>query len=76
MSQPDDVVGRGTTGPDLTHFGARTTIGAGVAENTPDNLRRWLREVQAVKPGALMPNYTALPDEEIEALASYLLGLR
>jgi cytochrome c oxidase subunit 2 len=63
-------------GPDLTHFGSRTTIGAGVVENTPDNLRRWLREVQSIKPGALMPNYTALPDEEIGALADYLLGLR
>jgi cytochrome c oxidase subunit 2 len=63
-------------GPDLSHFGGRTTIGAGVVENTPENLRLWLRTVQSVKPGALMPNYTALSEEEIAALADYLMELR
>ncbi len=69
------TVAQARVGPDLTHFGARTTIGAGVVANTPDHLRHWLREVQAVKPGALMPNYTALSDEEIASLAEYLMGL-
>ena len=63
-------------GPDLTHFGGRSTIGAGVVDNTPENLHRWIREVQAVKPGALMPNYTAMSDEEIAALVEYLGGLK
>lgn len=63
-------------GPDLTHFGSRTTIGAGIVDNTPDNLMRWLREVQSIKPGVLMPNYTALSDEEIAALAAYLQELK
>jgi cytochrome c oxidase subunit II len=63
-------------GPDLTHFGGRSTIGAGVLENTPANLRRWVREVQSVKPGALMPDYSDLSDAELDALVEYLEGLK
>jgi cytochrome c oxidase subunit 2 len=63
-------------GPDLTHFGGRSTIGAGVLENTPANLRRWVREVQSVKPGALMPNYPDLSDADLDALVQYLEGLK
>jgi len=63
-------------GPDLTHFGGRSTLGAGVALNTPENLRRWVRGVQGVKPGALMPNYAELPDDDLAALVEYLGGLK
>jgi cytochrome c oxidase subunit 2 len=62
-------------GPDLTHFGGRTTLGAGVAENTPAELRRWLRNAQELKPGVLMPPYPNLPEEELDALVAYLRGL-
>ncbi len=58
-------------GPDLTHFGSRETIGTGVLENTPDNLAKWLRNPQAVKPGVHMPNLN-LTDVEIKALVAYL----
>jgi cytochrome c oxidase subunit 2 len=58
-------------GPDLTHFGDRETIGTGVLENTPDNLAKWLRNPQAVKPGVHMPNLN-LTDVEIKALVAYL----
>lgn len=63
-------------GPDLTHFGSRSTIGAGVVANTPENLRRWVREVQAVKPGVLMPNYKHLSEDDLTALVDYLGGLK
>jgi cytochrome c oxidase subunit 2 len=63
-------------GPDLTHFGGRTTLGAGVAENTPEELRRWLRDPNELKPGTLMPSYSNLADEELDALVAYLRGLR
>ena len=63
-------------GPDLTHFGSRSTIGAGVVANTPENLRRWVREVQAVKPGVLMPDYSDLSDDDLTALVAYLGGLK
>jgi cytochrome c oxidase subunit 2 len=62
-------------GPDLTHFGSRATIGAGVLANTPENLARWLRNPQEVKPGNLMPN-VRLTEDEVQALVAYLEGLR
>jgi len=47
----------GRAAPALTNFGSRETISAGVLTNTPDNLARYLRDPQAVKPGVLMPNF-------------------
>jgi len=66
---------RGQVGPDLTHFGSRTTLGAGVLPNDPENLREWIRDPQHPKPGNRMP---ALPlsDADVRALASYLEGLK
>ena len=66
---------RGQVGPDLTHFGSRTTIGAGVLANDRETLRAWIRDPQHSKPGNHMP---ALPlsDADVQALASYLEGLK
>lgn len=66
---------QGKVGPNLTHFGSRTTIAAGALTNTPENLARWVRNPQAVKPGTLMPNLN-LSEETIEQLAAYLEGLK
>jgi cytochrome c oxidase subunit 2 len=57
--------------PDLTHFAGRTTIATGVLTNSVDNLRLWLTNPQAVKPGCHMPNFQLEP-EEIDALTAYL----
>ncbi|MDP3062895.1 MAG: c-type cytochrome, partial [Chloroflexota bacterium] len=65
----------GAFGPNLTQFGARTTLAAGTLENTRDNLYRWLEDPQAVKPGAQMPNLR-LNDHDIIRLVSYLRNLR
>jgi cytochrome c oxidase subunit 2 len=65
---------RGRVGPDLTDFGSRATIGAGVEENSPENLARWIREAQSVKPGSLMPDLT-LSDDDVSALVNYLESL-
>lgn len=46
--------GGGTTAPDLTHVGARTTIAAGLLENTKENLHRWISHPDQVKPGNKM----------------------
>jgi cytochrome c oxidase subunit 2 len=62
-------------GPDLTHFGARRSIAANTLTNTPENLARWLRNPQAVKPGNLMPNLN-LSDQDIQALVAYLGSLK
>jgi cytochrome c oxidase subunit II len=63
-------------GPDLTHFGSRATLGAGVAQNSPDVLRNWIRNAQSIKPGVLMPAFANLSDADLAALADYLEGLK
>ncbi len=68
------VAGTGASarvGPDLTHYGSRDTLGAGVLDNTPANLAQWLKDPQAVKPGSHMPNLQ-LTDDQIRALVAYL----
>jgi cytochrome c oxidase subunit II len=62
-------------GPDLTHVGSRSSLGAGVVENTPDNMRRWISDPQAIKPGVLMPAYPNLSEGDLAALADYLESL-
>jgi cytochrome c oxidase subunit II len=69
-------VGDARVGPDLSHFGSRSQIGAGVADNTPENLHAWLRDPHRIKPGILMPGYQNMPDEDMRALVEYLGGLK
>jgi len=35
--------------PDLTHVGSRRQLGAGILENTPANMRLWLKSPQHIK---------------------------
>jgi cytochrome c oxidase subunit 2 len=73
--------GAGVTGPDLTHVGARTTLAAGLIENNPEELRRWIHNPGAVKPGNKMAkgfvdnNIHLNADEEL-ALVAYLESLK
>jgi len=67
---------RGVIGPDLTHVGGRLSLGAGILPNNEDAMRRWLAHTNKVKPGVLMPAYGMLPDDELNALAAYLVGLK
>jgi cytochrome c oxidase subunit 2 len=46
--------GIGTTAPDLTHIGSRSTIAAGLLENDPAQLARWIMYPNEVKPGNKM----------------------
>jgi cytochrome c oxidase subunit 2 len=79
----------GVIGPNLTRFGSRSTLAAGMLDNTPENLELWLRDPVSVKPGAEMPGAdypgviagvtypaTGLNDEQIRALAAYLSSMR
>lgn len=59
--------------PNLAHLRDRETLGAGVIQNTPENLARWLQDPQAIKPGSLMPNLN-LTDEQVASLVAYLEG--
>ncbi len=60
--------GAGIAGPDLTRFGGRTTLAAGVLDNTPENLKQWLLHPNDIKPGnnmyfgRLMPGYMRLDE--------------
>ena len=65
---------KGTFGPDLTHLMSRATIAAGAADNTPDNLRSWIRDPNTLKPGALMPAMQ-LSDKETDEVVAYLTTL-
>jgi len=69
------TVANGRFGPDLTHLMSRNTIAAGAAANTPENLRLWIRNPGAIKPGSLMPAME-LNDADLNALAAYLETLR
>jgi cytochrome c oxidase subunit 2 len=65
----------GQIGPDLTHFGSRTMIGAGVLPNTHEDLRDWIRDPQDAKPGNRMPGLK-LSGSDLRALVTYLEGLK
>jgi cytochrome c oxidase subunit II len=69
------TVANGRFGPDLTHLMSRDTIAAGAALNTRENLRLWIQNPNAIKPGCLMPGME-LNDEELDALTAYLETLR
>jgi cytochrome c oxidase subunit II len=65
----------GRFGPDLTHLMSRQTIASGAAANTGENLRLWIENPEAIKPGSLMPPMK-LSDAELDALVRYLETLR
>ena len=69
------TVANGRFGPDLTHMMSRDTIAAGAAPNTHDNLKLWIHNPDAIKPGSLMPAMN-LPDPDLEAVTAYLESLR
>jgi len=65
----------GRFGPDLTHLASRATIGSGIVENTPANLRKWIDDPSSFKPGCLMPSMH-LNDRDLDAITAYLTELR
>ncbi len=62
----------GVIGPNLSHVGSRATLAGAMMPNTDENLARWLRDPQAVKPGTLMKLPRKLTEEEIQTLVAYL----
>ena len=65
----------GRFGPDLTHLMGRRTIASGAAENTTEQLRLWIQNPDAIKPGSLMPAMK-LSDAELDELVRYMETLR
>jgi cytochrome c oxidase subunit 2 len=66
----------GTVGPDLSDLGERSTLGAGVLDNTLDNLQSWIDDAPSFKPGIVMPSFRSLAPDDIRALAVYLESLK
>jgi cytochrome c oxidase subunit 2 len=65
----------GRFGPNLRHLMSRDTIASGVASNTPANLRLWIQNPNAIKPGSLMPAMN-LTDQQLNEVTEYMLTLR
>jgi len=65
----------GKFGPDLSHLGSRSTLGAGMMTNTREHLKAWINDPQEIKPGCLMPSMK-LTSTELDGVASYLESLK
>jgi cytochrome c oxidase subunit II len=66
----------GDIGPNLTHLYDRETFASAIFELNPRNLRRWLRDPQAMKPGNKMVLPIELTEDEITKLIAYLETLK
>ena len=62
-------------GPDLTHLASRSIMLSGKVKYSRENLKAWLNDPQALKPGAHMPRFI-FSEPELEALTEYLDGLK
>ena len=62
----------GTVGPNLNGIASRGKIAGGAVNNTePDDLKKWILNPAALKPGTLMPN-VGLTDDEATNIVAYL----
>lgn len=71
---PGVVGARNTVGPPLGGIAARAYI-AGSLKNSHDNMLRWLRDPQKVKPDTGMPNLH-LREQDVRDIAAFLSTLR
>jgi mono/diheme cytochrome c family protein len=72
--------------PNLTHFGTRSTIGAGLKDLTKESLEGWITDPSSVKIGTRMQKHAAVYDTadgkanltpaEVSDIATYLLSLK
>jgi cytochrome c oxidase subunit 2 len=65
---------QGKVGPDLTHIGSRSSLGAGVIANSYGSLAGWVANPQALKPGNRMPP-SYVKAEDYHPLITYLMSL-
>ena len=62
-------------GPDLTHVASRKMLAAERIENTPANLKDWLRRPNIIKPDCYMPN-SKLSEQDLTDLTAFLESLK
>ena len=66
----------GTIGPNLAGVANRPSIAGGAVQNNgPDDLKRWVLDPPAVKPGTAMPKL-GLTDDEAARIAAFLETLK
>lgn len=66
----------GRVAPNLTNFGERSRV-AGILPHTKKDLKNWIKNPESFKPGNKMAGkYPDMSDEELNALAEYLMGLK
>jgi len=66
----------GMIGPDLTHLGSRRSVGVDTLPLTQANIRRFIHDGQHIKPGNRMPPFRIFASPDLDAIATYLAGLR
>ena len=66
---------QGTYAPDLTHLMSRQSLASGEIKNSMDDLKQWVRDPQAIKPGCLMPAF-GLSSRDQDLIVQYLGTLR
>lgn len=66
----------GMIGPDLTRVGGRRFIAAATLPTSRENIARVIVDGQHIKPGNGMPPFRIFTPEELEALSTYLAGLK
>lgn len=70
----------GTIGPNLSHIASVPKIpeSTGNLDNTPANLGKWIFNAPAVKPGVIMPNFSAqgMTQDELTQIVDYLETLK
>ena len=81
---------QGVIGPNLTHFGSRLTLAAGLYANDEQHLALWIKNARVMKPGVIMPTLgrgehdpilgttltAGLSDQEIADIVAYLHALK
>lgn len=71
----EGTTAQGKVGPNLTHLASRTSIAAGSLDMNSVNLRAWITNPQAIKPGVSMPTLPMTPDQ-VTALMAMLQSLK
>ena len=79
----DGTGAKGVIGPNLSYYGSRQTIAAGIMPYSPENLERWLKHGYEIKPGNLMSRVLTrdwiaanLTDQDIKDLVAYLDSMK
>ncbi|RIW27468.1 cytochrome c oxidase subunit II [Bacillus salacetis] len=76
VSGQDQRPAQARLAPNLANFGERSRV-AGILEHNEEELKNWLVDPEQYKPGNKMTGtYGKLDDQQLDALAEYLMGLK